>query len=145
MVSTTLWLPPHPHRFEGKEIRIVSTRTQAKSCWMWNDHPLVSLCGKVGWRRHERLTCCTCSLGLAQVRRGFRWKLIHDPEFESARNRAKRGLDILEHSLDEKTFPEIRRMYLFFSTLLCREEDAKTHAMSLSPRKLEVLLNNCPW
>ena len=28
------------------------------------------------------------------VRRGFRWKLIHDPKFESSRNRAKRGLDI---------------------------------------------------
>ena len=26
----------------------------------------------------------------------FRWKLIHDPKFESSRNRAKRGLDILE-------------------------------------------------
>ena len=24
------------------------------------------------------------------VRRGFRWKLIHDPKFESSRNRAKR-------------------------------------------------------
>ena len=27
------------------------------------------------------------------VRRGFRWKLIHDPKFESSRNRAKRGID----------------------------------------------------
>ena len=27
------------------------------------------------------------------VRLGFRWKLIHDPNFESSRNRAKRGLD----------------------------------------------------
>ena len=30
------------------------------------------------------------------VRRGFRLKLIHDPKFESSRNRAKRGLDIRE-------------------------------------------------
>ena len=27
------------------------------------------------------------------VRRGFRWKLVHDPKFESSRNRAKRGID----------------------------------------------------
>ena len=37
------------------------------------------------------------------VRRGFRWKLIHDPKFESSRNRAKRGLDILEEP-DEDEF-----------------------------------------
>ena len=37
------------------------------------------------------------------VRRGFRWKLIHDPKFESSRNCAKRGLDILEE-LDENQF-----------------------------------------
>ena len=29
------------------------------------------------------------------VRRCFWWKLIHDPKFESSRNRAKRGLDIM--------------------------------------------------
>ena len=37
------------------------------------------------------------------VRRGFRWKLIHDRKFESSRNRAKRGLDIFEE-LDEDEF-----------------------------------------
>ena len=30
------------------------------------------------------------------VRRGFRWKLIHVPKFESSRNRANRGLVFLE-------------------------------------------------
>ena len=39
------------------------------------------------------------------VRRGFRWKLIHDPKFESSRNRAKRGLDILEEP-DENEFAD---------------------------------------
>ena len=39
------------------------------------------------------------------VRRDFRWKLIHDPKFESSRNRAKRGLDILEES-DENVFAD---------------------------------------
>ena len=46
------------------------------------------------------------------VRRGFRWKLMHDPKFESSRNRAKRGLDILEEpDRDEfaAMFHEIRR------------------------------------
>ena len=37
------------------------------------------------------------------VRRGFRWTLIHDPKFEPSRNRAKRGLDMLEE-LDEDDF-----------------------------------------
>ena len=37
------------------------------------------------------------------VRRGCRWKLIHDPKFESSRNRAKRGLDILAEA-DEDEF-----------------------------------------
>ena len=35
--------------------------------------------------------------------RRFRWKLIHDPKFESSRNRAKRGLDSLDE-LDEDEF-----------------------------------------
>ena len=39
------------------------------------------------------------------VRRDFRWKLIHDPKFESSRNRAKRGLDILEEP-DENVFAD---------------------------------------
>ena len=39
------------------------------------------------------------------VRRGFRWKLIHDPKFESSRNRAKRGLDIFEEP-DENEFAD---------------------------------------
>ena len=30
------------------------------------------------------------------VRRGFRWRLIHDPKFESSRHRAKRGIDTLD-------------------------------------------------
>ena len=42
------------------------------------------------------------------VRRGFRWKLIHDPKFESSRNRAKRGLDILEEP-DENEFADYVR------------------------------------
>ena len=39
------------------------------------------------------------------VRRGFRWKMIHDPKFESSRNHAKRGLDILEEA-DENEFAD---------------------------------------
>ena len=39
------------------------------------------------------------------VSRGFRWKLIHDPKFESSRNRAKRGLDTLDE-LDENEFAD---------------------------------------
>ena len=39
------------------------------------------------------------------VRRGFRWKLVHDPKFESLRNRANRGLDILEEP-DENEFAD---------------------------------------
>ena len=37
------------------------------------------------------------------VRRGFWWKLVHDPKDESSRNHAKRGVDILEES-DENEF-----------------------------------------
>ena len=47
------------------------------------------------------------------VRRGYRWKLIHDSQFESSRNRAKNGLDILEEP-DENEFAddvqEVRRV-----------------------------------
>ena len=39
------------------------------------------------------------------VRRCLRWKLIHDPKCESSRNRAKRGLDILEEP-DENEFAD---------------------------------------
>ena len=39
------------------------------------------------------------------VRRGFRWKLIHDPKFESSRNRPKRGLDTLDEP-DENEFAD---------------------------------------
>ena len=42
------------------------------------------------------------------VRRGFRWKLIHDPKFEPSRNRAKRGIDTLDEP-DDNEFA-IRRM-----------------------------------
>ena len=30
------------------------------------------------------------------ARRGFRWKLVHGPKFQSSRNRAKRGFDTLD-------------------------------------------------
>ena len=39
------------------------------------------------------------------VHRGFRQKLTHDPKDESSRNRAKRGLDILEEP-DENEFAD---------------------------------------
>ena len=39
------------------------------------------------------------------VRRGFRWKLIHDPKFESSRKRAKRGVDTLDEP-DENEFAD---------------------------------------
>ena len=47
------------------------------------------------------------------VRRGFRWKLIHDPKFESSRNRATRGLDTLDEPDDNEfadDVPKIRRV-----------------------------------
>ena len=43
------------------------------------------------------------------VRRGFRWKLIHDPKFESSRNRAKRGLDNLEEPDDDEFATDVPR------------------------------------
>ena len=43
------------------------------------------------------------------VRRGFRWKLIHDPKFESSRNRAKRGLDILEEPDEDEFAADVPR------------------------------------
>ena len=43
------------------------------------------------------------------VRRGFRWKLIHCPTFESSRNCAERGLDILADPDDEEFAADIPR------------------------------------
>ena len=43
------------------------------------------------------------------VRRGFRWKLIHDPKSESLRNRAKRGLDILEETDEDEFAADVPR------------------------------------
>ena len=39
------------------------------------------------------------------VRRGFRWKVIHDAKFESSRNRAKRGIDT-QDELDDNEFAD---------------------------------------
>ena len=43
------------------------------------------------------------------VRRGFRWKLIHDPKFESSRNRAKRGIDTLDEPEDNHFADDVPR------------------------------------
>ena len=43
------------------------------------------------------------------VRRGFRWKLIHDPMFESSRNRAKRGIDTLDEPEDSQFADDVPR------------------------------------
>ena len=43
------------------------------------------------------------------VRRGFRWQLIHDPNFESSRNSAKRGLDIFADPDDDEFAADIQR------------------------------------
>ena len=43
------------------------------------------------------------------VRRGFRWKLIHDPKFESLRNRAKRGIDTLDEPDDNEFANDVPR------------------------------------
>ena len=43
------------------------------------------------------------------VCRGFRWKLIHDPKFESSRNRAKRGRDTLAEPDDDEFAVDIPR------------------------------------
>ena len=50
------------------------------------------------------------------VKRGYRWKLIHDPSFESARNRSKRGLDVLDDpalSLEPDLEPDSRAVQLY--------------------------------
>ena len=41
-------------------------------------------------------------------RRGFRWKLIHDPKVESSRNCAKRGIDTLDEPEDNQ-FTDVPR------------------------------------
>ena len=43
------------------------------------------------------------------VRRGFRWKLTHDPKFESSRNHAKRGLDILAEPDEDEFAADVPR------------------------------------
>ena len=43
------------------------------------------------------------------VRRGFRWKWIHDPKCESSRNRAKRGIDTLDELVDNKLANDVPR------------------------------------
>ena len=43
------------------------------------------------------------------VRRGFRWKLKHDPKFESSRNRAKRGIDTLDEPEDNQFADDVPR------------------------------------
>ena len=43
------------------------------------------------------------------VRRGFRWKLIHDPKFQSSRNRAKRGIDTLDEPDDNEFADDVPR------------------------------------
>ena len=68
-----------------------------------HDDTLVSFRGTAGRCCNKRL--CTqhvlfanCSFAVV-----FWWKLIHDPKIESSRNRAKRGIDILEQP-DEDEF-----------------------------------------
>ena len=43
-----------------------------------------------------------CALWELFVRRGFRWKLIHDPKFECLAKRAKRGIDTLDEPDDNE-------------------------------------------
>ena len=43
------------------------------------------------------------------VRRGFRWKLVHDPKFESSRNRAERGIDTLDEPDDDEFANDVPR------------------------------------
>ena len=43
------------------------------------------------------------------VRRGFRWKLIHDPKFVSSRNRAKRRIDTLDEPEDNQFTDDVPR------------------------------------
>ena len=40
---------------------------------------------------------------------GFRWKLIHDPKFESSRNRAKCGLDTLDEPDENELADDVPR------------------------------------
>ena len=68
---------------------------------------------------------------------------MHDPKFESAGHEILRGLAWPSpvFSRRAQSFPEIRRMYRCRSTVLCQERRVKTHVISLSPQRLEVLLN----
>ena len=43
------------------------------------------------------------------VRRGFRWKLTHDPKFEPSRNRAKRGIDTFDEPDDNQFADHVPR------------------------------------
>ena len=43
------------------------------------------------------------------VRRGFHWRLIHDPKFESSRNREKRGIDTLDEPDDNEFADDVQR------------------------------------
>ena len=43
------------------------------------------------------------------VRRGFCWKLIHDPKFESSQNRAKRGIATLDEPQDNQFTDDVPR------------------------------------
>ena len=42
-------------------------------------------------------------------RRGFGWTLIHDPKFESSRNRAKLGIDTLDEPDDNEFADDVPR------------------------------------
>ena len=42
------------------------------------------------------------------VRRSLRWKLIHDPKFDSSQNRAERGIDTVEFD-DKQSADDVPR------------------------------------
>ena len=75
---------------------------------MWNNDTLVSLCITVG-DVVTKDSDAARALWELFVRRGFRWKLIHDPKFESSRNRARRGIDTRDEPDDNQFADDVPR------------------------------------
>ena len=46
-------------------------------------------------------------------RRGWKWRLVYDPSFTSARKRAQKGHDVLDY------LPSSRTVFFFLSTVMC--------------------------
>ena len=81
--------------------------SRSQKCCRLNTITMVSFCATAGWCCDNRLWC-NVMLGTVR-RRGFRWKLVHDPKFESSRNRARRWIDTLDDPDDNECADDVRR------------------------------------